>query len=144
MKVSYRGCISALRDADMLQPDSQYLWYTTEDRWRLVEERNPELLRRFIQESARDCTAMVCYNDEIAFYVIKELLQMDIRVPGDMAVVSFDNSYYSELSTIPITSLGHESHAVGRTAACGLLNMLRGQPCVSQQLPWQLHRRESS
>lgn len=140
----YQGCISALRDADMLQPDNQYFWYTTEDRLRLVEERNSELLRRFVQENARTCTAVVCYNDEIAFYLIKELLQAGIRVPEDMAVVSFDNSYYSELSTIPITSLGHESHAVGRAAASGLLNMLRGQPSDSQQLPWQLHRRESS
>ena len=140
----YQGCMAALRDADILQPDTQFHWYTTEDRWRLVEERNPELLQRFLQDNSRSCTAVICYNDEIAFYLIKELLRAGRRVPEDMAVVSFDNSYYSELSTIPITSLGHESHAVGRAAACGLLNMLRGQPCQSQQLPWNLFRRESS
>ena len=139
----YQGCMAALRDADMLQPDSQFHWYTTGDRWRLVEERDTELLQRFLQENSRNCTAVVCYNDEIAFYLIKELLQMGRRVPEDLAVVSFDNSYYSELSTIPITSLGHTSHAIGRTAASGLLDMLRGQPCQSQQLPWQLYRRES-
>lgn len=139
----YQGCMAALRDAELLQPDGHFHWYTTGDRWHLVEERNPEFLQRFLQEHIRDCSAVVCYNDEIAFYLIKELLRMGRRVPEDLAVVSFDNSYYSELSTISITSLGHASHAVGRTAACGLLNMLRGQPCVSQQLPWQLYRRES-
>ena len=139
----YQGCMAALRDADLLQPDSHFHWYTTDDRWRLVEQRDPELLQRFLQQVSRDCTAVVCYNDEIAFYLIKELLRMGRRVPEDMAVVSFDNSYYSELSTIPITSLGHASHAVGRTAASGLLDMLRGQPCRSRRLPWELYRRES-
>lgn len=139
----YEGCMAALRDADLLQPDSQFNWFTTGDRWRLVEERDMELLQYMLHENCRNCSAIICYNDEIAYYLIKELLGMGYRVPEDMAVVSFDNSYYSELSTIPITSLGHASHAVGRTAASGLLSMLRGQDCASQMLPWQLYCRES-
>ena len=65
----------------------------------------------FLRQQLGGCTAVVCYNDEIAFHLIRTLLRAGKRVPEDVAVVSFDNSYYSTFP-VSITSAGHEPHAI--------------------------------
>ena len=89
------------------------------------------------------CSAVVCYNDEIAFHLIRTLLRAGMRVPEDVAVVSFDNSYYSTFGPVSITSAGHAPHAMGSAAAENLLSQIRRQPCRSISLPWTLFRRQS-
>ena len=96
-----------------------------------------------LQQQLGSCTAVVCYNDEIAFHLIRTLLRAGKRVPEDVAVVSFDNSYYSTFGPVGITSAGHEPHAMGRAAADALLSQLRRQPCPSVCLPWTLYPRQS-
>lgn len=86
---------------------------------------------------------MVCYNDEIADKLIRLLLQKHRRVPEDVAVVSFDNSYYSDLCPVPITSLSHEAHKLGRMAATLLLDRIAGKPSQSQSLSWRLMQKNS-
>ena len=88
-------------------------------------------------------TAVVCYNDEIAFHLIRTLLRAGKRVPEDIAVVSFDNSYYSTFGPVSITSAGHDPHAMGHAAAENLLSQIRRQPCQSVRLPWALYARQS-
>ena len=68
---------------------------------------------------------------------------MGKRVPEDVAVVSFDNSYYSTFGPVSITSAGHEPHAMGHAAAENLLSQIRRQPCRSVSLPWTLYARQS-
>jgi GntR family transcriptional regulator of arabinose operon len=65
-------------------------------------------------------------------------------VPGDVAVVSFDNSPYSEMSTPRITSLSHGRYNVGRLAAELLFRHMRGEDCSSELAPWFLVEKESS
>lgn len=140
----YHGCVSAIRDAGLNLRDRGFLWYDTEDRLELVDRKDTTLLRRFLEVRLDGATAVVCYNDEIAFLLIRELLAMGRRVPEDVAVVSFDNSYYSQISPIPITSLRHPAPRMGQVAAEQLLRMLRGGQAASQALPWELMARASS
>ena len=84
------------------------------------------------------CSAVICQNDEIAYWLIKELHYAGIRVPEDISVVSFDNSYMSDLDSIRITTLSHKSHEMGFMAASTLLRMIQGEPVFSEELSWQL------
>ena len=117
-------------------PDSSVFWYTTESR----DEMFTEELARKIAESS----AVVCYNDEIAFRLIPLLLSHGIRVPQDVAVVSFDNSSLSELSPVKITSLSYGEQNIGTIAANALLDRIAGKPASSQTLRWTLVEKESS
>ena len=90
------------------------------------------------------CTAVVCYNDEIAARLVSCLTKLGLSVPGDVAVVSFDNSAYSEMSTPRVTSLSHAQYNVGRLAAEMLFRHLRGETCASALVPWALVEKESS
>ena len=132
----YSGYITALRDAGRMIPDSSVFWYTTESREELLTEE----LAKKIAES----TAVVCYNDEIAFRLVPLMLSFGIRVPQDVAIVSFDNSSLSELGPVKITSLSYGTRNIGQVAAQTLLHRIAGQPAQSQTLSWTLVEKDSS
>ena len=87
---------------------------------------------------------MVCYNDQVAYPLLDLLLTKHISVPEQMAVVSFDNSYFSNFSSRRITSLSHGENNVGRIAAETLMRIFEGKEVSSQQVPWDLVEKESS
>ncbi len=138
----YRGVMAALRDAELPIQDRRFVWYDTEARRRLLEEGDPGLLNVLLGDRLEGITAIVCYNDEIAYHLIQALLSAGRRVPEDMAVVSFDNSYLCQLSSVPITSLRHRSR-MGRVAAEHMIALLNGETPPSKFLPWDLVLRSS-
>lgn len=140
----YFGFLSALRDAGLPLPDPQILWYSTEEKKQILKDDNDSVLQDFVKHSIQGATAVICYNDEIGFALVKLLLSMGIRVPENMAVVSFDNSTYSEFSNVKITSLAPGSKHIGRIAAERLVDMLQGKKVRSEAVPWKLVEKESS
>lgn len=138
----YHGVLSAVRDAGLPIRDRRFVWFDTEDRRRLMEEKNLRLLAGFLESRLGDASAVVCYNDEIAYHLIQALLAMGRRVPEDVAVVSFDNSYLSQIGPVPITSLSHRSR-MGRVAAELMIALLNGEPAKSRLLEWELVLRKS-
>ena len=138
----YHGVLSAIRDAGLPIRDSRFAWYDTEDRRRLLEEKDSRLLAEFLAKRLEGATAVVCYNDEIAYHLVQTLLAAGRRVPEDVAVVSFDNSYLSQICPVPLTSLSHRSR-MGRAAAEQMLALLGGGASHSRFLDWELVVRSS-
>lgn len=139
----YQGMVDALRDAGLPLPDSSVCWYDTEERRRMVDNRDLSFLSSAIKQRFGSATAVVCYNDEIAHQLIHCLLQSGKRVPEDVAVVSFDNSYYSQIGPVPITSLGHRGSRTGRLAAQMLLRLMDGEQASNISLEWEIVERAS-
>ena len=140
----YLGYLSAIRDAGLPLTDNRILWYTTEERRFFLDYGHNDLLEHFLQFYLRDCTAVVCYNDEIADRLIRLLLSKSRRVPEDVAVVGFDNSYYSNLCPVPITSLTHDTQKMGGLAAQLLLDQMAGKTVQSSSISWKLVQKASS
>lgn len=140
----YEGYIAALRDLGCSLDDRRVLWYDTETKDRILKPSFPqknsagEIMLDKIEGLLKECTAIVCYNDEIANFVVNNLLRKGVDIPREVAVVSFDNSRYSDLSPVPITSLSHGKYNVGKQAAELILRLLRGESCASEQVPWTL------
>ena len=132
----------AVRDEGLPIRDRRFAWYDSEDRRRLLEEKDGRVLTDFLQNRLGDATAVICYNDEIAFHLVQVLLAAGRRVPEEVAVVSFDNSYLSQISPVPITSLSHRSR-MGRVAAEQMTALLRGEAAHSRFLEWELVVRSS-
>ena len=139
----YLGFLSAIRDAGLPFPDERVYWYTTEERRYLLDYGHTDILEHFCQFYLRDCTSVVCYNDEIADRFVRYLLRIGRKIPDEVAVVSFDNSYYSDLCPVRITSLAHEVGKLGRIAAQLLLDYIDSKPCQSQSISWRLMQKES-
>ncbi len=139
----YFGAFCCLRDQNVALSDKNVGWFHSTDVEGLEKRQDSRFLATFIKERLFDCTAVICYNDEIAYWLIKELSYAGIRVPRDVSVVCFDNTYLSELSKIRITTLTHKPHEMGSCVADSMIRMLQGIPVVSQELPWELVRKES-
>lgn len=139
----YLGCACALRDHALSFDDRRFLWYDTSQRDTLTEPLNTRLLHHFIQTQLPDCSAVICQNDEIACFLIRELLKLNIRIPQQISVVSFDNSYFSELSPVKITTLSHGETRLWAHAASGLLLLMDQKPFPSLPLSWTLVKKDS-
>ncbi len=131
----YHGVVDGLRDHGLPILDNAFLWYTAAELATLPE--------RFLQECPADVSGIVCHNDVAAHFLIKQLLDSGRSVPGDVAVVSFDNSFYSQIGPVTITSLGHRGQHLGAAAAAMLLDMLSGKQPAPGRLTWELVCRSS-
>lgn len=136
----FEGYLEGLREFDIPPEDGNVLWYSTDTKDRFLKDEYTETR---LENMLSACSAVVCYNDEIAVRVVASLARKGRSVPEDLSVVSFDNSHYSDISTPRITSLSHGRYNVGRMAAETLFRLLRGEPCVSELVPWTLVEKES-
>lgn len=140
----YQGFVESMRDCGLPVPDERIGWFFSTDMELLIKKRDTDFLRRIITEALADCTAVVCYNDMTAYYLIQELRQAGLNVPEDIAVASFDNTYLSSSERVAITSLSHNPHESGTEAAQLMVRRLKGLPAQSLELPWELKVRQST
>ena len=125
-------------------PDDHCIgWYDTEDLLLLQKKQATGFLTDFIRQKFSACSAIVCQDDEIAYWLVKELLRQGIHVPDDISVVSFDNSFLCNFSTPTLTSLALHGNPASY-AADALLAQLRGRPFESVRLSYELIHRDSS
>ncbi len=137
----FTGYCDAMQALGLPLDDRHIFWYSTDQKDRFLREGVDE---KRVGEFFAACSAVICYNDEIALRVVAYLNKIGLSVPGDIAVVSFDNSQYSELSVPRITSLSHAPYNVGRMVAELLFRYLGGESCASALAPWVLVEKESS
>lgn len=119
-------------------------FFLTRDLYDLQKRQNTDFIIKYIDKYINDCTAIVCQNDEIAYYLIKELGIRGIFVPNDLSVISFDNSFMSDISRIPITSLAHERHLKVDIIADTFMDILKGKRNIYISLPWYINEKSSS
>ena len=114
----YAGYVDALQQAGVEIRSQDILWFTTED-----IQYIPEDFHR-IRRAFKDCTGLVCYNDQIAFQVYRELRKLGYNLPQDLSVVGIDNSELATLCEVPLTSVTHPAQQLGKTAAANLLHLI--------------------
>ena len=137
------GFLSALRDENLSFHEENICYFDTVRLSALRKKQDTGFLSDFIARQLGDSTAVICHNDEIAYWLIKELSYKNLRIPEDISVVSFDNSYLSELSAVQMSSLSHQKQEMAASAAEALLKLMKGSPVSPGKLPWRLVRRQS-
>lgn len=63
-------------------------------------------------------------NDEVALGILQSLIHHGISVPGDIAIVGYDDIDFSAAAIVPLTSISQPSLEMGRSAARLLLSAL--------------------
>ena len=142
----YVRCAGVMRRCAELELESgerDFAWLSGEDRRRIVGG-DTELLRLFLRQYWYDCSAVICQNDELAYHLIRELERLGRRVPDDLAVASFGDSYYASAGSVGITSLGHRAHAPAAAAEQAVLAAIAGTGQSPAPLPWFLVERAST
>ncbi len=126
----YSGYVDALQSAGIPLNDDNVLWYATENR--------DELLSAFAMRTLQDCTALVCYNDELALQILNILQENAVAVPQNIELVSFDNSTLAQMSPVKFLSMTNPKEQLGQLAAKKLLNILQKNEETPSVLPWGL------
>lgn len=90
-------------------------------------------------------TAVVASSVELALGCMAACRELGVRVPDDIALVSFDDSYFAELLDPPLTSVAYDPEEVGRAAAGLLISAMRSTSNGHRELvvPVHLVRRRS-
>ena len=134
----YQGFMEAMRNALLPVPDQRIGWFNTEDLEKLRQQYDTDFLKRLAQEHLKDCTAVICYNNEIAYELAKELKKMSFSIPDDITLASFDNTYLATYHDTAFLTIAHQAHEPGYPAARAILNEIKGIHSPSMELVWQV------
>ena len=132
----FRGLLRAAEETGLVFSPENCLWYSEQERQRLLEG-DEGLLRRFQSSYRRDCSAVVCFNDELAFRLQRYLRSEH----APMSILSFDNSYLALARDASLTTLGSDSP--GAAAVRAILTQIEGKRPEDVLLPWKLFPRKS-
>lgn len=69
-------------------------------------------------------TAIFAANDEIALGVMEEARRRSIRIPEDLSVVGFDDTFLARRSSPPLTTVAQPMLELGRVATRSLAQMI--------------------
>ncbi|WP_268921456.1 LacI family DNA-binding transcriptional regulator [Paramicrobacterium fandaimingii] len=90
-------------------------------------------------------TAILYDNDVMALAGLDVLAARGLSIPGDVAVMAWDDSVHCQLAHPPVTAFNHDLQSMGLTVANALLRVLDGDRDVHEQLaPPRLIEREST
>lgn len=91
-------------------------------------------------------TAIFVASDEMAVEVIKTLLKKKVRVPQDISVVGFDDSWFATQGPVALTTVKQPLNAMAQKAVSDIKNLLYSKTKMApskKTLPTQLIVRES-
>lgn len=138
-KVGYercRGFIDQQREMGSTVEDDNVIWYTGN----LADDLlTPELLDKLLKYDA-----VICYNDILAYQLIVSLQKRGVRIPEDLAVASFDDTIFSDISPVKITSMAHAKKKAGKIVAKKILALIHGSEEESVRLEWKMVEKEST
>lgn len=118
----HKGYVRALQDAGIRYEPDKVIWFYTEDR-----AIHPYKSIHRMLENGETVDGVVCYNDQIAVGVIRAIQECGLRIPEDISVTGYDNSYMSVLGGLHLTTIVHPQEQLGRMAAELLTNIIRGK-----------------
>jgi LacI family transcriptional regulator len=90
----------------------------------LVLDENHDILARYASPQAPH-TALVCFSDELAGFVLDSCKRLGVDVPGDISLVGFDSSPLCETMSPRLTSVAQPVERMAFEATTHLLSLIR-------------------
>lgn len=119
--------------------EKRVFWYDDEDFEDIFSDANAHRVLKVI----RNCTAVMCFNDDLARKLLVFLDAHRIRVPEDLSVVGFDDMQQDQI-TKPLTTIAHPKEEMGRAAAKAIVTLIDNPAAdVSWQYPPRLIIRQT-
>jgi len=140
VRLRRNGYFDALATAGLQRIDGFYLSGSWSEAW------GREAVAQLFDGGSAPPDALFCGNDQIARGMADALRERGIAVPGDVAIVGFDNWDVMALAARPpLTSIDMNLKALGREAGERLIDMISGKRVSGvQRRPCSLVVRESS
>ncbi|MCG8370597.1 MAG: LacI family DNA-binding transcriptional regulator, partial [Proteobacteria bacterium] len=132
----YSGYRRALADFDV-EPDDALTFDVPFDMNHAVES-----IRRIV-ESESEFDALFCTSDVMALAAISTLTDLGMRVPGDVAVVGYDDISLAAYSAPPLTTVRQNIRWAGRVLVESVLGLVNGEDVTDTVLASELIVRRS-
>lgn len=113
----HKGYAKALAECGLSYDPDLVVWYHTEDR-----DTKPAAALLSMLRLPQGIDALACYNDQLAVRLLDELALIGVKVPEDISVTGFDDSYLAQAARL--TSMSHPKEKLGEAAAEWLMEML--------------------
>lgn len=115
----FSGFQRAHLEAGMQISDSRISWFETDDMETKFTENDSS-----IHDILSQCTAVVCYNDQIAVKIMDSIRRIGLNIPDNISVVSFDDSQLAQASDVKLTTVAHPKEKLGEEAGRAIINMV--------------------
>ena len=115
-------------------PSDPELIYNVEHVEELGDATGYQATKKLLALSPRP-DGIFCYNDAIAYGAISAVLDADLRVPEDVAIVGCGNILYNKFLKIPLTSVDQQTAQIGQRAGKLALQLIEaGEPVPPQRI----------
>ncbi|TDW25557.1 GntR family transcriptional regulator of arabinose operon [Breznakia blatticola] len=125
----YSGANDASKLHGQQISDEDIFWYSTDD-------FEKGFMNEMLLDKLKDYTAILCYNDALAYQLLEFLEAHDIKVPEQISIVSVDHTDFIGKSDVEITSVAHPLQKLGSTAAKTMLEMIQ-KPTYNKSVDFQ-------
>lgn len=132
------GYNQALKNAG-IEPKDEFIVFHEE-----LQEGGQEAVIDLMSLAERP-TALIVADDIMTFGVMRMLSEMEVRVPEDISIISFNNVMISELSAPPMTTVDINIYSLGYEAANLLIDKIL-HPAVETRkilVPHKMIKRET-
>ena len=117
-RLRYGGFARAMQLSGLKPVPGQVCWIDA------FSFRNIRPLKTFLMDRLKECTGLLCYNDEIARQMIDLYREEGLRVPDDVSIVSIDDAIGVTAGGISLSSCPHPKEQLGIRTAQNLLKMI--------------------
>lgn len=137
-QIRYEGFVDACRERNLPCLSQNIAWLTQyQVGWGVQTDSG------MIRGILRDSDGVVCCTDLYAREVVSILCQEGRGVPGDVAVVGFDNDISLNGGSVGISSFDGNFSEVGKQAALYMQRLLSGKKAENVLVPMRFVKRES-
>lgn len=120
--IRFSGFQRAMTEKDLEFADSRVMWFDTGEEDEKINGCTSKKLISMLEE----CTAIVCYNEQIAIRLMDAIRRTGRSVPEDISLVSFDDSQLAVASEVKLTTVAHPKEKLGEEAGKIIIEMLAG------------------
>lgn len=132
----YKGFLDACIEHKLPIKDNQSFWFHTEDLMALRKNNDTSFLKEIIKKAIPYCDSFICHNNEIAYWLSKELSMLDSDLLESIAIASFDHTYLSNYKSAYSTTIALPAHALGVKAAQAMINSFKGLEQSPALISW--------
>ena len=115
----YQGYLEEMIRSGYRAQQQYVLWLDT------IQSLAMSDLEDYIFRRLEGATAVVCYNDQVAWQLEEMAQRRGIDIPSRLSVVSIDDSYMAGMCRIPLTSFPHPKSLLGQKAAENILTLIK-------------------
>lgn len=118
-----KGYVGAHRKYGISIEPGRIITFNTETKY----ERPKDEVRRLLKNADPYPTAIFCYNDEIALSILDIIRELKLKIPEEISIVGYDDSYLADASEVKLTTIKHPQSEMGKDAAKLIIDAIEGK-----------------